>query len=151
MEHAFVLDDVSGCLVVDQEWITPSYVVAPTKVDPAWKWKDAAGHKHDASLSSAEWKTIRVYWCDSCNDEHEESELVCSLCGEHVTPARVTDTDALRPFPGLRSATVSVTRGRVTSRYHVPGELLDRLAVPITVEWVAEAENDEFLLERTIC
>lgn len=141
-------DGTEAQLSVEQDFEEPSYLVTPTKVDPDWTWTDRAGHVHDASLGKATWTVVRVYWCDSCAEEHEESDLVCRYCGDHVVPRRVPDHDALKPIPGLINATLKVRRGQIQSSYHVPLAVVNEFTGEFTPEWLASAENDDLLLDR---
>lgn len=152
MNFAAMVGAVRVDLTVEQDVEYPTYMVQPTKIDPEWRWTDPAGHEHDASLESAHWKVLRVYWCEMCSDEHEESELVCRKCGAPVEPDRVPDLEALRPIRGLMHATVVVQRDGIRSRYHVQPAAIEGIdfAQPLTEEWLATVERDEFLLERDI-
>lgn len=64
--------------------------------DPDWRYIDKEGHLH--ALVAKEWPTLtwvvdRTYWCDSCNDEHQEGHYECNICGETIEPG-------MRPSPG---------------------------------------------------
>lgn len=144
-------DGANVTLNVEQEWINVSTAIQPMKVDPEWTWTDPAGHKHDASLKKTVWKVVRVYWCETCRDEHEESDLVCRYCGAKVEPDRVPDYDQPDRIPGLTTATLEVTRASVISTYLVTKELLEVPAGEILKDaWVAKVEAEGALIEQRI-
>lgn len=147
-----LLDGAAVTLTVKQGWINVCTSVQPTKVDPDWTWIDPAGHTHDARLKKAVWKIVRVWWCEDCRDEHEDHELVCRYCSAKVKPRYVPDYDQPTHIPGLKEATLDVDRDGVRSTYIVASELLE--SVPVTedgfADWVARAENDEYLIAREV-
>jgi hypothetical protein len=61
-------------------------------LDAGWRFTDAAGHRHHCEYEAADHYptlrrvTDRVYWCEGCCDEHDDSHLECRQCGEHVVP-----------------------------------------------------------------
>ncbi len=61
-------------------------------LDANWRFTDAAGHRHHCEYDAADHYptlrtvTDRMYWCEGCCDEHEDSHLECRQCGEHIRP-----------------------------------------------------------------
>lgn len=65
--------------------------------DPTWRTRDANGHEHAYADQPDHYPTLKrehgeTYWCGDCDDEHQDSWLVCRLCGERVDPGTVIDT-----------------------------------------------------------
>ena len=143
-------DGARATVTLERELIDIRLSVQPMKVDPDWRWVDPAGHVHDASLSKAHWVVLYSYWCEQCWDEHEEQELQCRYCGARVEPRRVPDYSQPDYIEGLLEGRLTVERGRVTSTYLLLRDALDRLQDGVTDEWVASAELEENLIERTV-
>lgn len=61
--------------------------------DPTWQFIDAQGHGHFMADNPANryptlvWTITRTYYCADCQDEHDEGEYRCRLCGEAIQPA----------------------------------------------------------------
>lgn len=76
-------------------------VTAEWEPDPSWSFTDAAGHTHRwvAKAGFSLWWTgtvptigpavVGTYWCEDCQDDHEETEQRCLLCREVVRPGYV--------------------------------------------------------------
>jgi hypothetical protein len=63
-----------------------------TDMDADWKFTDAAGHGHWCDYDGAlHYPTLRevsdgTWWCEDCQDEHENTHLECRWCGETIRP-----------------------------------------------------------------
>jgi hypothetical protein len=74
-------------------------------IDAAWRFTDAAGHRHRCEYDAAEhWPTLReiadqTWWCDDCRDEHTDTHWECRLCGEHIRPGMTGPGTKLLPGP----------------------------------------------------
>lgn len=72
--------------------------------DPDWRFTDAAGHKHrGASRDTTRWVVDRTYWCEDCQDEHEEGHLECKLCGEQIEPGMIPSSTTPKHLPGRKT------------------------------------------------
>lgn len=86
--------DQGSVLEVDREMIEISTgLPQPSKT---WKATDSQGHEHAYADGPDHYPTLRPeyreFWCPDCHEEHEESWLVCRICGEQVTPGTYVDT-----------------------------------------------------------
>ncbi|MFD4740594.1 hypothetical protein ACFWNQ_25000 [Streptomyces virginiae] len=72
----------------------------------SWKTTDSQGHEHAYADGPDRYPTLRVegrtFWCPDCHEEHEETRLVCRLCGERVDPGTYIDTSP-QYLPGRTS------------------------------------------------
>ena len=93
---------------IDREVINMEFLY-PER-DPDWTYTDKAGHHHDAKLATCEVVVTRTYWCEDCQDEHEESELRCKECGEVINPG--TRTALPKQIPGLTHGTITTRDGK---------------------------------------
>lgn len=62
-----------------------------TVVDRDANWRDKCGQEHHwvgESIAAAV-LNIETYWCDSCEDEHEDREWQCAACGGVLSPPTV--------------------------------------------------------------
>ncbi len=75
--------------------------------DPDWTFIDEVGHHHDASRATLDWVVTRTYWCEGCEDEHEDGEWRCRQCGEVIHPG--TRSPQSRALPGLLKGTLTAT------------------------------------------
>lgn len=98
-------DDV---LEIDREMIEVS--TALPQASKSWKATDSNGHEHAYVDGPDQYPTlrieVRVYWCEECHEEHEESWRVCRLCGETVRPGTFVDT-APQYLPGRTAYTLN--------------------------------------------
>ena len=98
-----------GELVVEREMIdVTSNLPRP---DPSWTYTDRQGHEH-RYVKDQGWPTLvtvvdRVYWCEDCNDEHEDTHLACAICGEAISPGMVSPPPGREFIPGRMSATLN--------------------------------------------
>lgn len=87
--------------------------------DPSWSWRDLAGHEHHiwgAQVTDARWADVddTEYWCETCRDEHHDTELRCSLCDEPIPSVPtivVWPAGCIRYIPGLRSYWIERANG----------------------------------------
>jgi hypothetical protein len=74
----------------------------------SWKTTDRQGHKHAYADGPDRYPTLRPeyrpFWCPDCHEEHEESWLVCRICGERIEPGTYVDTT-----PQIRPGRTSYT------------------------------------------
>lgn len=76
----------------------------------SWTVTDSQGHEHAYADGPDRYPTLRpeyrTFWCPDCHEEHEESWLVCRLCGERVEPGTYVDTTP-QFLPGRTSYTLN--------------------------------------------
>jgi hypothetical protein len=77
--------------------------------DRNWTYTDQQGHEHRYDDG---WPTLvtvvdRVYWCEGCNDEHQDTHLACAICGEEISPGMVGPSLHREFIPGRMSATLN--------------------------------------------
>lgn len=100
--------------------------------DPAWSYLDAAGHLH-------RWKGYDLptleslpdgepYWCETCEQTHQDTVLGCSQCGEVVTPAMLGPSEHREFIPGRVSTQLIVVEGRHRRRWELDTEEAKALA-----------------------
>lgn len=112
-------------LTREQEIVQVETLRGETVVDPDWSWVDPAGHRHAADQLDAEWVVTRVYWCEDCLDEHEESELRCVHCDVRVSPRWTTLPPQPQEFSGLTSFFLEL-------RDRLPGGMTERATYLVT-------------------
>lgn len=89
MSEAFVTGPDGRTLRVISDMIRVDYI---SDISATWKFTDAAGHGHRCDYDAADhYPTLRevsgrTWWCDDCQDEHEDAHLECRLCGETIRP-----------------------------------------------------------------
>jgi hypothetical protein len=73
--------------------------------DQKWRYTDEQGHEHSWQDGYPTLRTVvdDVYWCEGCQDEHEETHLECSLCGETIEPGMVGPSPFREFIPGRTS------------------------------------------------
>lgn len=76
--------------------------------DPNWAYTDEQGHEH-RYVKGQGWPTLvtvvdDVYWCEDCNDEHEDTHLACTICGEEISPGMLPPSLYRKFIPGRTSA-----------------------------------------------
>lgn len=108
-------------LTVDTEMIDVTTNLP--RPDRDWRFTDVNGHEHYWSENG--WPTLKEvvddsYWCDDCEEEHEQSHWECAACGVPVPPGMRPPSGFREYAPGLR-------------RYLIDGEE------------VSEAEAQEFV------
>jgi hypothetical protein len=100
----------------------------PTRPDPDWEVKDLKGHVHrygdGFSLPTLEWVVTLTWWCEDCNDEHDEGEWRCVQCGEPIKPGR-------RPVSGRQMVPGRIDV-KVNGEYPESQEQSDRLYAVLT-------------------
>lgn len=101
--------DEDTILKVDRETIEVS--TALPQASKAWKATDSQGHEHAYADGPDRYPTLETrfgepYWCDDCRDEHQDSWLVCRICGEAVEPGTFVDTSP-QFLPGRVSYTLN--------------------------------------------
>lgn len=101
-----------------------------------WRYVDKEGHPHGPELLLAEWVVLGTYWCDTCRDEHEDSELRCTLCGEKIEPKYGWTGPDTHRLPGLQTATLKADDGRVYT-----------LRLEDLARWMTEDDMDSFATE----
>jgi hypothetical protein len=71
--------------------------------DKDWTYTDRHGHSHryDRGYPTLTWVVEYTYWCDTCQDEHDEGHYECPLCGEHITPGMAGPDRFRRYIPGM--------------------------------------------------
>lgn len=89
-------------LEVDREMI--EYSTALPQLDPKWRGADSQGHEHAYADGADHYPSLDLilgepYWCEDCQDEHQDSWRVCRICGEKVTPGTFVDT-SVKYMPG---------------------------------------------------
>lgn len=89
-------------LEIHREWI--DITSALPRPSPSWTYTDAAGHNHVYGTDRELYPTLVIrtgepYWCDECEDDHEDDWYECPLCGEKITPGSYVDSSP-RPMPG---------------------------------------------------
>lgn len=93
-----------GELRVETEMIdVTSGLPRPSK---SWTYTDQQGHQHryDDGYPTLVTVVERTYWCDECNDEHQDTHLACGLCGEEISPGVVGPSPFREFAPGRISA-----------------------------------------------
>jgi hypothetical protein len=67
--------------------------------DPNWTFVDTNGHAHyyDNGYPTLEWVATGSWWCIDCQEDHEDGEYRCILCGEKVKPG-ITGPSKTREF-----------------------------------------------------
>ena len=87
--------------------------------DPDWRYTDPAGHEHRyvhlpkqerLEVPTVDWHTTYTYWCEDCQEEHEDGEYRCYRCGAVVVPGMRAVTDR-RYVAGLLHCHGHVERG----------------------------------------
>lgn len=73
--------------------------------DPDWTYTDKAGHQHHYTKDYPHWPTLkwildRTYWCESCQDDHEEGHWACAICEEEIKPGEVNRAPRTISRPG---------------------------------------------------
>ena len=113
-----------------QIWTAGSLVL-----DEDWQETDANGHEHYCDPADATryptlaWTIDRSYWCEKCQEWHEEGHWVCRECGEAIEPG--TKIEPPRPL----------TRpGNVTHR--LDGEPIDQAEFQMYVNKLEEERRD---------
>lgn len=83
------------------------------ELDPDWSYTDPAGHVH-TSLETLEYVVTGHYYCDTCQDDHDDTEWRCHECGAVVEPVyHLVAGDSAREYaPGLQSVTLTLDDGR---------------------------------------
>lgn len=75
------------CITTEVIDITASTRSEP---DPNWTYTDAEGHFHACDVNgkypTLEYVETEGEWCDTCNERHGTTLLVCKLCLDEVTP-----------------------------------------------------------------
>lgn len=106
------------------------------ELDPKWSFTDPNGHVH-TSLETLEWIVTSTYWCEDCNDEHDEGEYRCRVCGEAVEPRYIwKDTSMFTQYiPGLQEGRLRMADGRT---FWLRG---DDFKIP----WTAEGPSPEWI------
>lgn len=88
--------------------------------DPYWQHSDAAGHFHAYDFTGKTptlvEHTTEASWCETCQDTHGETFLICRLCGEKVVPRRKAGPGHF-DVPGPREARLLVA-GEVSEDEH---------------------------------
>lgn len=96
-----------GELIVEREMI--EVTSGWPKPDKSWTYTDQQGHEHRYDDG---WPTLvtvveRTYWCDECNDEHQDTHLACAICGEEIAPGMKPPSLAREFIPGQIRATLN--------------------------------------------
>lgn len=76
---------------VEVEQITVDTMGGPSP-DPDWHYTDHHGHPHlriGDEWPTLRWVVDRTYFCEDCQDEHEEGHWECVRCHEHIAPGTV--------------------------------------------------------------
>lgn len=89
----YILDDenLSPYLEIDREVIRIDFGVPPQEPDPDWRRIDGEGHLHawvDGKTPTLTWVVDRRWYCEDCQEEHEDGHLACAICGEAIEPGR---------------------------------------------------------------
>lgn len=72
--------------------------------DPDWRFTDTAGHAHSresGKFPSLGWIVDRIYWCETCREDHNEGHYECKWCGEEIEPGTRTRPGLNETRPGL--------------------------------------------------
>jgi len=57
--------------------------------DENWRYTDKAGHLHKMvrfDYPTLKWVTDETWWCEDCEDEHDEGHWACRQCDEEIQP-----------------------------------------------------------------
>jgi hypothetical protein len=103
-----------------------------------WSHTDTHGHVH-TSLDTLELVVVGTYWCETCNDEHEELEYRCRQCGDVVEPDWVFKGPDSALVPGLLEMILKLDDGR---EYMLRGDELTT-EFPLSAEWLARVTARE--------
>lgn len=112
--------------------------------DPTWSHVDAAGHLHRwkghdlptlESLPDGE-----PYWCETCQEVHQDTVLGCSQCGEAITPAMLGPSEQREFIPGRVSGRLVVLENGSRRVWHLNAGEAEALA----------GEQPEAALERVM-
>jgi hypothetical protein len=91
---------------------------------PDWRFVDAKGVTHkwvDGELPTLEQRSTGVYYCDACDEEHEDFEWFVPATGEVVTPGYIPRLACRTLIPGPIS--ISGTFAHLSGKV-VPGDVL---------------------------
>ncbi len=93
-----------GVLRVERERIEITSL--SPRQDKDWVHIDHQRHEHrwlDDGYPTLVGVTDRIYWCEDCRDEHEDTHLECAICGEHIVPGTVGPSPFREYMPGPTS------------------------------------------------
>lgn len=102
------LAGLRGELVIDRQVTPVSYL---SDMDAAWTFTDSSGHRHHCEYDAADhYPTLALvtgpsWWCEDCDDEHQDSRLECRQCGEEITPGQTGP--GVEYIPGLVTCTLN--------------------------------------------
>lgn len=112
--------------------------------DPDWHFVDKAGHFHtynqDLETPTLEVKISDSYWCDGCQDQHEDTIKQCLICKQKIVPKLITEPYEAGAFLRNRSTELSVPgffNGENSVRVIVNNE-------EMTVEWFGNMRAASF-------
>lgn len=76
--------------------------------DPTWTYTDKSGHFHFAQQGtrSVTWPTIEwyvdsLYYCNQCEEDHEDGHWVCPLCLETIEPEMISPAGHRQFVPSM--------------------------------------------------
>lgn len=78
---------------------------APSR-DPDWTYTDKRGHEHHYEgglYPTLRWVVDETYWCDDCQEDHEDGHYECPECGEHIEPGMRDPSGKRELVSGLTS------------------------------------------------
>lgn len=110
--------------------------------DPEWSHVDSHGHEHrfvGDDLPTLALVVTDTYWCESCNDEHEETEFRCRQCGDVVEPHWKWTGPETRTIQGLIDARIVTEDGPVESTYVLRGDEWREIAAASTADEIEKA------------
>ena len=126
---------------VEQEWMDVTSDWPTYKPDPDWTFTDRAGHKH--GVIDGKTPTLRAErtscYCPDCEENHDETEMVCRVCGETVEVGTVVDKPAdqwVKKVPGVRSCRVTFEDAGSREVWEsIGGEAPEALAAAVRFGW----------------
>jgi hypothetical protein len=129
--------------------------------DPRWSYTDAHGHDHAYGTQDDPYPTLarrysETYWCEECDDEHQDTWLECLRCGEMIEPGTVVDTSP-RWVPGpkeyvLDGKPISPEEGeRILAEQQQAAQARKQAARVRELEPLAGAMRAEGLGEDVVC
>ena len=134
--------------------VLPVQSAGHLEFDPDWRFTDAAGHEHGGPTETFSWVVTGSYWCESCNDMHEEGEWRCQLCGEAIKRGTRWRSEEYMMIPAQTRGSVKVTDGAITSWYALVNEDFESFRAlgdgTVTDEWLdSVVARDNIVMQET--